>query len=575
MDNRQIALILLDISRMLEMKEENVFKIRAYQNAARSLEGIGEEAHDLIAQGKLKEVPGIGKAIAEKIEELDRTGKMQYFEDLKSEYPPGLFELFRIPNLGPKKIRRLFEDLGIGSIRELEYACQENRLLNLKGFGQKTQEKLLEGIKIATLSDGKQLLGKVMPVAQRLLAYLRECPAIERAEIAGSTRRWKEVVNDLDFVASTTKPAEITEYFLKMPFAVTLIARGDTKTSVRIESLNLQVDLRVVAPAQFASALHHFTGSKEHNVVLRTMAKKMGYKINEYGIFREGSEKPVKIKTEEDIYSFFRMDYVPPEMRENLGEIEAAQEHRIPKLVEISDLAGVFHVHSTWSDGRNSLDEMIRAAVERGYRFVGISEHSQIAAYAHGLDAVRLREQSEEIDRLQKKYESIRILKGIEVDILPDGELDLDEASLSRLDFVIASIHSAFRLDEKAQTERICRAISNPLVDILGHATGRILQGRSGYAVNLDEVFKAAARHKKCIEINASPHRLDIDWTHVKQAVDMGIPLAINPDAHRTSEYDYVQFGVGMARKGWAAAGDILNTRSWDEISARKNKGKH
>lgn len=575
MDNRQIALILLDISRMLEMKEENVFKIRAYQNAARSLEGIGEEAHDLIAQGKLKEVPGIGKAIAEKIEELDRTGKMQYFEDLKSEYPPGLFELFRIPNLGPKKIRRLFEDLGIGSIRELEYACQENRLLNLKGFGQKTQEKLLEGIKIATLSDGKQLLGKVMPVAQRLLAYLRECPAIERAEIAGSTRRWKEVVNDLDFVASTTKPAEITEYFLKMPFAVTLIARGDTKTSVRIESLNLQVDLRVVAPSQFASALHHFTGSKEHNVVLRTMAKKMGYKINEYGIFREGSEKPVKIKTEEDIYSFFKMDYVPPEMRENLGEIEAAQEHRIPKLVEISDLAGVFHVHSTWSDGRNSLDEMIRAAVERGYRFVGISEHSQIAAYAHGLDAVRLREQSEEIDRLQKKYESIRILKGIEVDILPDGELDLDEASLSRLDFVIASIHSAFRLDEKAQTERICRAISNPLVDILGHATGRILQGRSGYAVNLDEVFKAAARHKKCIEINASPHRLDIDWTHVKQAVDMGIPLAINPDAHRTSEYDYVQFGVGMARKGWAAAGDILNTRSWDEISARKNKGKH
>lgn len=574
MDNKQIALILLDISRILEMKEENVFKIRAYQNAARSLEGIGEEAHDLIAQGKLKDVPGIGKTIAEKIEELDRTGKLQYYEELKAEYPPGLFELFRIPNLGPKKIRRLFEDLGIGSIRELEYACQENRLLNLKGFGQKTQEKLLEGIKIATFSDGRQLLGKVMPVAQKLLTYMRQCPAVDRVEIAGSARRWKEIVNDLDFVASTTKPEEVTEYFLKMPYALTLIGRGETKTSVRIESLNLQVDLRVVAPAQFASALHHFTGSKEHNVVLRTMAKKMGYKINEYGIFRENSEKPVAIKTEEDIYSFFKMDFIPPEMRENLGEIEAALEHRIPKLVDFSDLAGVFHVHSTWSDGRNSLEEMIRAALDRGYRYVGISEHSQIAAYAHGLDTARLQEQSAEIDRLQKKYETIRILKGIEVDILSDGNLDLDDASLSRLDFVIASVHSAFRLDEKAQTERICRAIANPLVDILGHPTGRILQGRPGYAVNLDEVLKTALRHKKCIEINASPHRLDLDWTHVKQAVDMGIPLAIDPDAHRTSEFDYVQFGIGMARKGWAASGNILNTKPWDEISGRRKKGK-
>lgn len=573
MDNRQIASLLLEISRILEIKEENVFKIRAYQNAARSLEGIGEEAHDLIAQGKLKEVPGIGKAIAEKIEELDQTGKLQYYEELKSGYPATLFELFRIPNLGPKKIRKLYEDLGIGSIRELEYACQENRLLNLKGFGKKTQEKLLEGIKIAEVSDGRRLLGKVLPVAQRVLEYLRECKAAEKVEIAGSTRRWKEIVNDLDFVASTTKAAEVTEHFLKMPFATSLIARGETKTSVRIESLGLNVDLRVVAPKEFASALHHFTGSKEHNVVLRMLAKKKGYKINEYGIFPEDSEKPLPIKSEKDIYAFFKMDYIPPEMRENLGEIEAAQEHRIPQLVQQSDIAGVFHVHSVWSDGHNSLEEMIRGAVERGYHYVGISEHSQVAAYAHGLDSIRLKEQSEEIDKLQKKYSAIRILKGVEVDILPDGALDLDDASLSRLDFVIASVHSAFRLEEKAMTERICRALAHPLVDILGHPTGRILQGRAGYAVNLEEVFKTAVRHKKCIEINASPHRLDLDWTHVKQAVDLGIPLSINPDAHRVTEFDYVPFGVGMARKGWAAPGDILNTRTWDEI-ARKRKRK-
>jgi DNA polymerase (family 10) len=409
-------------------------------------------------------------------------------------------------------------------------------------------------------------------VAQRLLQFLRECKAIDRVEIAGSARRWKEIVNDLDFVASTTKPAEITEHFLKMPFATSLIARGDTKTSVRLDTMNLNVDLRVVAPAQFASALHHFTGSKEHNVVLRTLAKKKGYKINEYGVFHEKNDKPVPLNSEEEFYSFFKMDYIPPEMRENLGEIEAAQKHRIPKLVEQKDLAGVFHVHSVWSDGRNSLEEMIRAAADRGYKYVGISEHSQAAAYAHGLDAARLLEQSHEIDQLQKKYSGIRILKGIEVDILPDGNLDMDEASLSRLDFVIASVHSAFRLDEAAMTERICRAIAHPLVDILGHPTGRILQGRSGYAVNLDEVFKAALRHKKCIEINASPHRLDLDWKHVKQAVDLGIPLAIDPDAHRTTEFDYVPFGIGMARKGWAKRADILNTLPWNEIAGTKKK---
>lgn len=574
MDNKQIASVLLDISRVLELKDENIFKIRAYQNAARSLEGIGDEVHDLIAQGTLKEVPGIGKAIADKIEELDRTGKLQYFEDLKSEFPSTLFELFRIPNLGPKKIRKLWEDLGITSARDLEDACQENRLLDLKGFGKKTQEKLLEGIKIAAISDGSHLLGKVLPFARQLLGYLRACKAIERVEIAGSTRRWKEVIHDLDFVASTRNPGEVSDYFVKMPFGNSIIAKGDTKTSVRIDAMNLNVDLRTVTPKEFATALHHFTGSKEHNVALRTIAKKLGFKINEYGIFKEGSEKPLAVKSEEDIYSFFKMDFIPPEMRENLGEIEAAQKHKIPKLVEGTHLKGVFHVHSVWSDGHNPLDEMIRGAMERGYGYVGISEHSKAAAYAHGLDEARLQEQGVEIDKLQKKYPAIRILKGIEVDILPDGQLDLDDDSLSRLDFVIASVHAAFRMDEKAMTDRICRALSHPLVDILGHPTGRILQGRAGYTVDMERVLKTAAAGKKCVEINASPHRLDLEWTHIKQAIDAGVTLAINPDAHRLSEYEYVEFGVGIARKGWATPADILNTRKWDEIAPRRRGGR-
>ena len=570
MDNKQIAAVLMDISRVLELKDENIFKIRAYQNAARSLEGIGEEAHDLIAQDALKDVPGIGKAIAEKIEELDRTGKLRYFEELKSGFPSTLFELFRIPNLGPKKIRKLYEDLGIKSPQDLERACREDRLLELKGFGKKTQEKLLEGIKIATVSDGRHMLGKVLPFARQLLEYLRACKAIDRVEIAGSTRRWKEIINDLDFVASTRNPGEVSDYFVRMPFANSPIAKGDTKTSVRIDAMNLNVDLRTVAPKEFASALHHFTGSKEHNVALRTIAKKLGYKINEYGIFKEGSEKPAPVKSEEDIYSFFKMDYVPPEMRENLGEIEAAQNHEIPKLVQESDLKGILHVHSVWSDGHNPLEEMIRGAAERGYRYVGISEHSKAAAYAHGLDEARLREQGAEIDRLQKKFSTIKILKGIEVDILPDGTLDLDDDALGKLDFVIASVHSAFRMDEKSMTDRICRALSHPLVDILGHPTGRLLQERPGYAVDLEQVFKTAARAKKCVEINASTHRLDLEWTHIKQAIETGVTLCINPDAHRLAEYESMQFGVGIARKGWATPKDILNTRTWKQIGSRK-----
>jgi DNA polymerase (family 10) len=566
MDNKQVARILYDIARLLEIKEENPFKIRAYQNAARSIEGLNENVNDLAASKRLQEVPGIGKAIAEKIEEFVRTGKMEFYETLRASYPPGLFDLMKIPNLGPRKIRILYDQLGIASIKELEYACLENRLLNLKGFGKKTQEKLLEGIKIASASEGRHLLNKVLPVARELLAYLKECPSIDQVEIAGSVRRWNEIINDLDLVASSSKPAEVSRFFLKMPYVCSIIAQGDTKTSVRLETLGLNVDLRVVKPVEFASALHHFTGSKEHNVVMRGHAKKRGFKINEYGIFKEDTEKAITIKSERELFDFFHMDYIPPEMREDCGEVEAALQHRIPALVDRSQLQGIFHVHSTWSDGRDSLEDMISGARERGYRFVGISEHSKVAAYAHGLDERRLAQQSAEIDRLREKFTDIEILKGTEVDILPDGTLDFPDGVLSELDFVIASVHSNFKMEEKEMTARICRALSNPHVDILGHATGRLLLGRKPYPVNLEEVLKTAVAHKKCIEINASPHRLELEWPWVRRAKELGIKFSINPDAHRIRELDYVEFGIGVARKGWATPADILNTLPWTKL---------
>ncbi|PWT91429.1 MAG: histidinol-phosphatase, partial [Acidobacteria bacterium] len=379
MDNKQVAKIFYDIAGLLELKEENPFKIRAYQNAARSLEGLNENLQQLVASKQLQAVPGIGKAIAEKIEELLNTGTLKYYEELKASFPSTLFELLRVPNLGPKKIKALHDKLGIASLKELESACQENKLVDLKGFGKVTQDKILDGIKIATASLGSHLLGKILPIACEILEYLRKSKAIERVEIAGSTRRFKEIVNDLDFIASTKKPREVADYFLKLPFASGIIAKGETKVSVRLASPPLNVDLRIVKPSEFATALHHFTGSKEHNVAMRGFAKRKGYKINEYGIFKEGSEKPVKIESEEELYAFFGMDYIPPEMRENYGEVEAALEHRIPRLLEASEIRGLFHVHSVWSDGHDTLEDMIRGAYERGYKFVGISEHSKIA----------------------------------------------------------------------------------------------------------------------------------------------------------------------------------------------------
>lgn len=566
MENKQVARVLYEIAQLLELHEENMFKIRAYQNAARSLEGLKENVTDLVAAGRLQEVPGIGKAIAEKISELIRTGRIEYYEKLKSNYPETLFELMRVPNLGPKKIRKLYDELGITNLKDLEFAGLDNRISEMRGFGKKTQERILEGIKTAAKAEGYHLLSRALPVAQEILEYMRGCKSLERIEIAGSVRRWKEIISDLDFVASSSKPAEVHKYFLKLPYVHTVIAKGNSKTSVRLDTLGFNVDLRVVKADEFACALHHFTGSKEHNVAMRSYAKKLGYKINEYGIFREATSRRVSIKTEKDLFAFFKMDYIPPELREGLGEVDAALQHKIPSIVEPTEIRGVFHIHSVWSDGRNSLEDMVVAARDLGYEYAGISEHSKIATYARGLDETRLAQSHKEIDELRRKYKNIRILKGIEVDILADGTLDFPDKILSKLDFVIASVHSQFRMEEKEMTARVCRALSNPHVDILGHATGRLLLGRKGYALNLDEVFKTAAWYKKTIEINANPHRLDLDWTHVKKARGMGIRFAVNPDAHSIKEYDHMKFGIGVARKGWATAEDIINTLPADQL---------
>jgi DNA polymerase (family 10) len=566
MDNKDIARILHEMAALMELRQENRFKIRAYRNAARSMERLNEPAAKLNKSGRLREIPGVGSAIARDIEELLQTGKLKPYEKLKSGLPITLFELLRVPRLGPRQIRTLHEQLGISDLQDLEKACRENRLLTLKGFGPKTQQRILEGIESARRSRGRLRLNRARPLAVEMLEFLQRCGSVDRAEIAGSVRRWREIVNNVDLVASFRKPEEALDDFSRLPFIASLMNRQKDRITLRLQTLDVDARLVVVKPAQFQAALHYYTGSKQYNEKMFDFASKRGFKMEADGIFRKG--KAVAIKTEEELFELLECDFIPPELREDTGEIEAAFAHQLPALIEQRDLKGVFHVHSTWSDGQHTLEEMVAAAAQRGYEYVGISEHSKSAYYAHGLDEQRLAKLSVEIDRLQKKYKCIRILKGSEVDILPDGTLDYFDAVLRKLDFVVASVHSRFSMPEREMTQRICRALSNSHVDILGHATGRLLMRRKGYDVNLEEVLQTALRHRKCIEVNANPWRLDLEWKWIKRAKELGVKFAINPDAHYTYEFDNMMWGIANARKGWASASDVINTLPWSEAKA-------
>jgi DNA polymerase (family 10) len=556
MDKREVASVLEEIGTLLELQGENPFKCRAYANAARAIASLEEDLEAVVRSGRISEVKGIGSALAGKIETLVTTGRLPYHEELKASLPAGLTALLRLDGLGPKRARLVWQGLGVTTLEELERACRENRIAGLPGFGARSQERLLQGLDRLRVVAGQFLYSDAAREAARLLELLARRPEVLRAEVGGSLRRRKEVIRDLDFVVASRDPAATAEAFAAHPSAAEVIARGPTKVSLRTRA-GLQADLRLVTEEEFPSALLYFTGSKEHNVALRGRAIRLGMKLNEYGLFR--GEERVAARDEEAFYRALGLAYIPPELREDRGEVEAAAHGGLPALVERGDLQGVFHVHTDWSDGKATLEEMARAAGALGLRYLGISDHSRSAAYAGGLSIEQVGEQMRAIDRLQERFPRLRLLKGIEADILADGSLDYPDDVLERFDFVVASVHGRMNLSEAEMTARVVRAVANPHVTFLGHPTGRLLLAREPYALDLAAVLRAAAQAGVAVEINADPHRLDLDWRHVREARDLGIPIGINPDAHDPAALSYLDYGVGIARKGWLRKEDVVN----------------
>lgn len=562
MDRHQIAQILYEIAAVLEIKGDNPFKIRAYENAARVVEGL-TNLEELIEGGRLTDIDGIGKNLADHITELHKTGHLKEYEKLMNSIPEGIFEMLKIPGVGAKKVKVFWEKLGVTTIGELEYACRENRLADLAGFGEKSQENILQGIVYLKKHQGCYLYPYALASALPLLNALKKNRDVIRIEIAGSIRRRKETVKDIDILASAKSPGSVMDAFVRLPEVESVVAKGETKSSVVLKS-GMNADLRCVSDAEFPYALHHFTGSKEHNVAMRGRAKKMSLKMNEYGLFK--GKKNIRCVDEEGIFKVLKLCFIPPELREDMGEIAAAEKGVLPELIDEKDVRGMLHIHSVYSDGANTIAEMAEAAKDMGYEYTGICDHSQSAHYAGGLSVAEVRRQHKEIDALNGKLRGITILKGIESDILADGSLDYDDKVLELFDFVIGSVHSKFSMPEKEMTGRIVKAIKNRRLTILGHPTGRLLLAREGYAVDMHALIDAASDHGKVIELNANPQRLDLDWRHGPYAKKKGAKIAICPDAHRVEGLYDVTYGVGIARKGGFTKADVINTYPLDKF---------
>jgi DNA polymerase (family 10) len=573
MDKEQVAAILDEIGTLLEIQGENAFRCNAYHNAARAIEQLDVSLEDAIANNTLGQVRGIGETLRDKITTLVTNGHLPFYEDLKKKTPPGLFQMLRIQGLGPKKVKALYDQLGIDDLDKLKAACEAGTVAGLKGFGARTQEKILEGIAFVSQTGQRVRLDQALRLADRVVEQLRECPGIKRLEVCGSLRRRKETVKDLDILISSDRPEPIMERFVTLPEVVQVTGHGGTKSSVvlglttsRGGKLLINADLRIVRDAQFPLALHHFTGSKEHNVSMRTRAQAhFGIKLNEYEML--GPDGTIPIKDEREFFHALQLDYVPPELREDTGEIDAAEKHELPALIELDALHGTFHCHTDWSDGNATLAEMAEAARALGLKYLGIADHSQSLTVANGLTPDRVRRQQEEIDRLNARLKGIRLFKGTECDILADGSLDFDDDLLTTFDYVVASVHTRFNMTEEEMTERMVRAVSNPYVTMLGHATGRLLLSRDSYRVDLETVLQAAAKHGTMVEINAQPLRLDLDWLHCKRARALGVQLVINPDAHSTGELELLRFGVDVARRGWLEKKDVFNTRTLRQVT--------
>lgn len=567
-----LSSVLEEIALLLELKGENPFKIRAYRQGAEIVESFDGDIVTRARDNELKGIKGIGEALQDKLHELATTGKLEFHQKLRGEYHDTIFDLFDVEGLGPKKVAALHQKLGIDSIPALKQACEAGQVAGLSGFGKKTEQKILEALARREKFADRFLIHTASNAAETILEKLRAHPEVLRAQYAGSLRRSKDTVGDLDFIVATAAPAELTTWFSELDLADEVILRGDTKCSIRLDN-GLQCDLRAVSNDEFPFALQYFTGSKEHNVAIRSRALKQGLSLNEYGFTGEG-EIP-KVHDEADIYKALDLDCPPPELRENRGEIEAAENGELPRLVELENLRGTFHNHTTASDGRATLEEMAEAALELGLRYLGIADHSKASFQANGLDETRLRKQIEDIRAWnEKRGDELWIFAGSEVDILKDGSLDFHDELLAELDYTVASVHASFTLDEKTMTRRIIRALENEHITMLGHLTGRLLLRREEYAVNHEKIIDCAAETRTIIELNCNPRRLDMDWRWWRKARDKGVLTSINPDAHRPEQFQFLKFGIGIARKGWLRKEDILNTRDLDEVKDYLSKPK-
>ncbi len=573
MENKEIAKILSEISIFLEMEGE-MFKPRAYEKAALAIESLDKPLKDIYKTQGLKgieNIEGVGLSIAEKIEELLKTGELKYYKQLKKKYPIDLQNLLRIEGLGPKSIKKLYEKLKIKNIADLEKAAQEGKIRKIEGFGEKTEQNILKSIEFLKQGGNRFILGFIWPEIENIISQLSQLKEVKKIIAAGSVRRMKETIGDLDILIISNNPMPVMDYFVSMPNVFQIAAHGETKSAIRLKN-GLDVDLRVVEEESFGAALNYFTGSKNHGIHLREIAMKKNYKLNEYGLFKIKNNKEIKIagKTEKEIYQALGLDYIEPEMREDWGEIELAQNHQLPKLIGYNDLKGDLQIQTNWSDGSNSIEEYVDAALKNNLEYIAITDHTKSLAMTGGCDEKKLLKQIKEIDRINQKLEKeeikFKVLKSAEVNILKDGSLDIDEKVLAQLDFVAAAVHSYFNMTKKEMTERICKAIRNPLVDIIFHPTGRLILKRPPYDLDVDKVINEAKITNTCLEIDAFPERLDLKDDHIKKTIEKGVKLSIDSDSHSINHLNYLNFGIAQARRGWATKNDIINTKPWSEM---------
>lgn len=565
MENTELAKIFYQIAEFLEMKGDNPFKIRAYQKGARVIEVSSAEVVGIDSINELMKIDGIGKSIAEKIIEIKKTGHCRKLEDLEKEFPPPLLELIGIPGMGPKKAAFLFKELKIKNIDTLEKYAREGKLRDLHGFGEKTEKNILEGIEFKKSYTGRIPIGQALPEAREIIGYLKKKFKVDLISEAGSLRRRSETIGDIDMLVAYHEAARVMEAFTKLSNVKKVIAKGRTKSSV-LTVKNLQVDLRVVPQESYGAALQYFTGSKDHNIALRKFAESRGYKVNEYGVFKIKGNKKIAGKTEESVYKVLGLQFIPPEIRLTGGEIELAQKNEIPKLIKLEDLKGDLHCHSNLTDGANTLEELAEFVSKIGFQYLGITDHSRSLRVANGMSIEGLRKKNKQIDKINEKHKRFKLLKGTEADILPDGSIDYPDSVLEELDFTVASVHSHFKMKKEEMTRRIIKAMQNPYVHIIAHPSGRLLGVRKEYELDWDEIFKQAYKTRTVLEINAFPDRLDLTDLRCKIAKDMGVYMAINTDAHNVHHFEWLEYGIGVARRGWLEPENVINTFSLENL---------